>query len=87
MPKVDAPTFIKIIPKEFQGRQTSSQLFCRLISPLINQGALRRIFGKREWLCKENLLIKRPVIELDNGDVIVGYDEELYNEVFGGENR
>ncbi len=40
--------------------------------------------GKKEWLCKENLLIKRPVIELDNGDVIVGFDEELYKKVFGG---
>ncbi|MRI58488.1 MAG: arsenate reductase family protein [Epsilonproteobacteria bacterium] len=40
--------------------------------------------GMREWLCKENLLIKRPVIELDDGRVIVGFDEELYKEVFGG---
>ena len=39
--------------------------------------------GKREWLCKENLLIKRPVIELDDGRVIVGYDEKLYEEIFG----
>ncbi len=38
--------------------------------------------GKREWLCKENLLIKRPVIELDNGDVIVGFDEQKYEEIF-----
>lgn len=35
--------------------------------------------GKREWLEKENMLIKRPVIILDN-DVIVGYNENLYNE-------
>ncbi|WP_083754367.1 arsenate reductase family protein [Nitratiruptor sp. SB155-2] len=40
--------------------------------------------GKREWLCKENLLIKRPVIEMDNGDVLVGFDEELYKKVFHG---
>ncbi|WP_187646806.1 arsenate reductase family protein [Nitrosophilus labii] len=40
--------------------------------------------GKREWLCKENLLIKRPVIELDNGEVLVGFDEEVYREVFSG---
>ena len=40
--------------------------------------------GMREWLCKENLLIKRPVIDLDDGRVIVGYDEELYEEIFGG---
>jgi Spx/MgsR family transcriptional regulator len=38
--------------------------------------------GKREWLCKENLLIKRPVVELDNGDVIVGFDEKRYEEIF-----
>ena len=38
--------------------------------------------GMKEWLCKENLLIKRPVIELDNGDVIVGFDEEKYKEIF-----
>ena len=37
--------------------------------------------GKKEWLCKENLLIKRPVIELDE-KVIVGFDEEKYKEIF-----
>jgi Spx/MgsR family transcriptional regulator len=39
--------------------------------------------GMREWLCKENLLIKRPVIELDDGRVIVGFDPEKYREIFG----
>jgi len=39
--------------------------------------------GMREWLCKENLLIKRPVIELENGDVIVGFDEKKYKEIWG----
>jgi len=37
--------------------------------------------GKREWLCKENLLIKRPVIEY-NDKVIVGFDEDEYNLIF-----
>jgi Spx/MgsR family transcriptional regulator len=37
--------------------------------------------GKREWLCKENLLIKRPVIEYD-GKVIVAFDEEEYDKIF-----
>src|SRR5210317_1167666 len=32
---------------------------------------------KQEWLAKENMLIKRPVIELDN-KVIVGYNESQY---------
>jgi len=33
--------------------------------------------GKREWLCKENLLIKRPVVENKN-HVIIGFNEPLY---------
>lgn len=37
--------------------------------------------GKREWLCKENMLLKRPIIEF-KGQVIVGWDEEKYKEVF-----
>jgi len=36
---------------------------------------------KAEWLAKENLLIKRPVIEFD-GKVIVGYNEQKYIENF-----
>ncbi|MDA7816579.1 arsenate reductase family protein [Sulfurimonas sp.] len=34
---------------------------------------------KKEWLCKENLLIKRPVIEY-NDKVIVGYNEDEYKK-------
>ena len=37
--------------------------------------------GKKEWLCKENLLIKRPVIEYNN-KVIVAFDEEEYKNIF-----
>ena len=32
---------------------------------------------KANWLCKENLLIKRPVIQYKS-DIIVGYDKNLY---------
>ncbi len=35
--------------------------------------------GMREWLCKENLLIKRPVLETDDGRVIVGFKEDIYS--------
>ena len=35
---------------------------------------------KQEWLAKENMLIKRPVITLDK-KVIVGYNESLYSEI------
>ena len=37
--------------------------------------------GQREWLCKENLLIKRPVVEYD-GKVLVGFKEEIYKGEF-----
>ena len=33
--------------------------------------------AKQKWLARENMLIKRPVISLDN-KVIVGYNEALY---------
>ncbi len=36
---------------------------------------------KKEYLCKENLLIKRPVIEF-NDTVIVGYNEDNFTGVF-----
>jgi Spx/MgsR family transcriptional regulator len=43
--------------------------------------------GMREWLCKENLLIKRPVIETEEGTVLVGFDEVRYRERFEGDGR
>jgi len=35
---------------------------------------------KIDWLIKEPLLIKRPVIELDDRSVIVGYNQLDYNK-------
>ncbi|MDQ7067927.1 MAG: Spx/MgsR family RNA polymerase-binding regulatory protein [Sulfurimonas sp.] len=37
--------------------------------------------GQKEWLCKENLLIKRPVVEYD-GKLLVGFNEENYQRSF-----
>jgi len=37
---------------------------------------------KLEWMVKEPLLIKRPVIEYED-KVIVAFDEAVYDEVFG----
>jgi Spx/MgsR family transcriptional regulator len=37
--------------------------------------------AKKEWLCRENMLIKRPVIEYDER-VLIGFDEENYKGVF-----
>ena len=38
--------------------------------------------GKRAWLCKENTLIKRPVVETLSGQILVGFDETIYKEHF-----
>ncbi|SFV56460.1 Arsenate reductase [hydrothermal vent metagenome] len=35
---------------------------------------------KVDWLSRENMLIKRPVVELADGRVLVGYDEVLYRK-------
>jgi Spx/MgsR family transcriptional regulator len=37
--------------------------------------------AKLQWLCKENLLIKRPVIEYQD-EIIVGFNEEEYQRIF-----
>ncbi|WP_198304583.1 arsenate reductase family protein [Arcobacter vandammei] len=37
--------------------------------------------GKKEWLIKEPMLYKRPVIEYGN-KVIVAWDEEEYKKIF-----
>lgn len=38
--------------------------------------------GKIEWLTKEPLLIKRPIIELGSGEVMVGFDLKEYESRF-----
>lgn len=37
--------------------------------------------AKRDWLCKENMLIKRPVVEKEN-HVIIGFNQPLYEGEF-----
>lgn len=38
--------------------------------------------AKKEWLQKEQLLYKRPIIECDDGELLVGFDEEYYVQKF-----
>ena len=35
--------------------------------------------GKLEWLCKENMLLKRPVVEYDD-KILISFNEELYKK-------
>lgn len=36
---------------------------------------------KLEWLCKENMLIKRPIVEF-NENLLIGFNEENFKGVF-----
>lgn len=36
--------------------------------------------GKEEWLAKENMLLKRPILEYGNGEIVIGFKEEIYKE-------
>lgn len=38
--------------------------------------------GKIAWMAKENYLIKRPVIEYGDNQVLVAYNEAQYQEIF-----
>lgn len=38
---------------------------------------------KQTWLSKENMLIKRPVIEY-HGSIIIAFNENTYDEIFKG---
>ena len=35
--------------------------------------------GKLDWLCKENMLLKRPVVEYSN-KVLISFNQELYEK-------
>ena len=37
--------------------------------------------GKKEWLCKENMLLKRPIVEYGE-KVVVAFNEDKYKEIF-----
>jgi Spx/MgsR family transcriptional regulator len=36
----------------------------------------------KDWMCKENLIIKRPIIEYHNSKTLVAFDEEFYIKEF-----
>lgn len=37
--------------------------------------------GKKDWLCKKNLLIKRPIVEY-NDKMLIGFNEKNYQGAF-----
>lgn len=39
--------------------------------------------ARLDWMEKENLIVRRPIIEYGRGAVLVGFDESRYEEIFG----
>jgi len=37
---------------------------------------------KKSWLLREQLLFKRPIVECEDGALLVGFDEEVYTKKF-----
>lgn len=37
--------------------------------------------GRFQWLCKEPMLVKRPIIEYKD-EVLVGFNEDIYKKIF-----
>ncbi|WP_263833894.1 arsenate reductase family protein [Sulfurospirillum oryzae] len=37
---------------------------------------------KGSWLLREQLLFKRPIVECEDGALLVGFDEEVYTKKF-----
>ena len=37
---------------------------------------------KKELLCKKSLILKRPIIEFDDGYILVGFDVVEFEEIF-----
>ncbi len=49
--------------------------------------AEKKTWGDAEWLPRmqaDAMLLKRPVVEVDGEPVLVGFEEPLYEERFGG---
>ena len=38
--------------------------------------------AKIEWMAKENYLLKRPIVEYGDSQVIVAFNEDIYRELF-----
>ena len=38
--------------------------------------------AKKEWVLKEQLWFKRPIIESENGALMVGFDETVYEKAY-----
>jgi Spx/MgsR family transcriptional regulator len=38
--------------------------------------------AKKMWLLREQLLFKRPIVECEDGALLVGFDEEVYAKKF-----
>lgn len=70
--------------KEWLNKQPMSLLFNTKGTKFKTLGLNKEISDeeKKSWLLKEQLLFKRPIIECEDGALLVGFDEEAYTKKF-----
>lgn len=70
--------------KEWLSKQPMSILFNTKGTKFKTLGLSKEISdeAKKGWLLKEQLLFKRPIVECEDGALLVGFDAELYAQKF-----
>jgi len=70
--------------KEWLALQPMSILFNTKGTKFKTLGLTKEISDeeKRSWILREQLLFKRPIVECEDGTLLVGFDEEVYAKKF-----
>lgn len=70
--------------KEWLSKQPMSILFNTKGTKFKTLGLSKEISDeeKKSWLLREQLLFKRPIVECEDGALLVGFDEEVYTQKF-----
>lgn len=85
-------TFIDLKSTQISEAKLHEWLRCQPMSVLFNtKGTKFKTLGlskeisdeeKGKWLLREQLLFKRPIVECEDGALLVGFDEEVYTQKF-----
>ncbi|ARU49724.1 arsenate reductase family protein [Sulfurospirillum diekertiae] len=70
--------------KEWLSKQPMSVIFNTKGTKFKTLGLSKEISEeeKKMWLLREQLLFKRPIVECEDGALLVGFDEEVYANKF-----
>lgn len=90
--KVVPYTFVDLKSTQISETKLKEWLRCQPMSVIFNtKGTKFKTLGLRKemsdeeketWLLREQLLFKRPIVECEDGALLVGFDEEVYTKKF-----